>query len=127
MFTSAIITAFLSFGGKFIEDKDKKTEFAFKVMEVMLSTKTYPWVDALVKLSYAAEQIVKGLFRPLGAAAMAAFAMYSATTQGIDLDPTAQTILLGAFPAWGASRYKEKQERIKRGKEGKEEIDWEDI
>lgn len=122
MFGSTVLTALLAFGGKFIEDKDKKTEFAFKVMETMLAAKTYPWVDALVKLSFASEQIVKGLFRPIGAMAMTAFAMYC-SHQGIELDTAAQTMLYGAFPAWGASRYSEK----KSGTDKKTEISWDEI
>lgn len=111
MFTTAIISALLSFGSKFIEDKDKKTEYAFKVMDAMLNTKTFPWVDALVKLSYASQQIVKGLFRPLGAAAMTTFAIYS-SYKGVHLDPAAQAVLLSAFPAWGVSRHKEKIQKL---------------
>jgi len=109
-------------GSKLIEDKDKKTEFAFKTldigqkfMETMLATKTYPWIDALVKLSYAGEQIVKGLFRPVGTALMTAFAIY-AETNGIELSATAETILYGAFPAWGLDRAvgKHREAKIKK-------------
>lgn len=106
-------------GSKLIEDKDKRTEFAFKTldiqqafMEKMLETKTYPWIDALVKLSYAGEQIIKGLLRPLGAFAMTGFAVY-AEINGIELSDTIQTLLFGAPVAWGASRHVEKKRKDK--------------
>ena len=119
MFGEALIAGLFNLGGKLIEDKDKKTEYAFKVMELMLNVKTYPIIDALVKLSYASEQIMKGLFRPVGAAAMTGFAMW-ASYKGVTLDTAAQTVLYGAFPAWGASRHAEKAK-------AKAQVDWEDI
>lgn len=107
-------------GGKLIEDKDKKTEFAFKTleigqkfMEVMLNTKTYPQVDALVKLSYAGEQIVKGLLRPIGSFLMAGFAVY-AELNGIELSEPIQILLFGAPVGWGVSRHQEKKAKAKK-------------
>ena len=113
-------------GGKLIQDADKRAEFAFRVQEMvnafmmkMLETKTDPWVDALVKIAYAGESIIKGLFRPLGSAAMFVFAIY-AEIEGIALSEGVQAILYGSFPAWGASRH------IEKGKKKKEE-DWDDF
>ena len=125
LFTSLIPSLF-KIGDKMIVDQDKKQEFAFKVqemafkqMETLINAKTYPFVDALVKLSYAAEQIVKGLFRPIGAAIMTGFVIY-AEVKGIELSGTVETILISAFPAWGASRHAEK----KKKKEVIDDDDW---
>jgi len=114
---SAVIPGLFKIGDKLIEDKDKKAEYAFKVqemffkqMEVLIAAKTYPWVDALVKMSYAAEQIIKGLFRPIASALMLAFAMYCEVS-AIELSDGVQAILYGAFPAWGASRHIDKQKK----------------
>lgn len=100
----------LKIGDKLIEDKDKRAEFAHKAMEIMLQTNTYKWVDALVKLSYASEQIVKGLFRPLGAAAAFIFVAYC-QIKGIELSPVVETVGVSLAPAWGVSRYKEKTQK----------------
>lgn len=116
---ASLLPGIIKLGDKFIEDKDKRNEFAFKMMEIMLNTQTYKWVDALVKLSYAGEQIVKGLIRPIGAIAMAAFAAYC-DVKGIQLSDTVQTMLYGAPIAWGTSRHAEKRKKEK-------EIDFDDI
>ena len=125
LFTSLIPSLF-KIGDKMIVDKDKKMEFAFKVqemtfkfMEVMLNVKTIAWVDALVKLSYAMENIIKGLFRPIGAALMTGFAIY-AEVKGIELSATVEAILVGAFPAWGVDRHLDK----KKPKKEPIEDDW---
>lgn len=107
----AIITGLISIGKEFIEDKDKSTEFAYKAMDKLLGTTTYRWVDALVKLSYASEQITKGLLRPIGAACMTAFGMYC-HFKGIDLGASA-IVYDGALPAWGVSRHVEKSKTPK--------------
>lgn len=109
LFTS-LLPGIIKLGDKFIEDKDKRNEFAFKMMDIMLNTTTYKWVDALVKLSYAGEQIVKGLIRPIGAMAMACFAAYC-DVNAIELSDTAQTLLYGAPVAWGTSRHVEKRKQ----------------
>jgi hypothetical protein len=118
LFTSLIPSLF-KIGDKLIADEDKKMEFAFKVqemafkqMEQLINAKTYPWVDALVKLAYASEQIIKGLFRPIASACMLAFAMYCEVST-IELSDGVQAILYGAFPAWGASRHIDKQKKKK--------------
>jgi len=108
------IPQLLTLGGKMIVDKDKQAEYAFNVQKMfqdlalkLLDTKTYPWVDALVKLAFAADQIIKGLFRPLGSAALFAYAVYC-DTHGIPLSDTVKTLMYSAFPAWGVSRHVEK-------------------
>ena len=117
---TSLVPGLFKIGDKLIEDKDKKAEYTFKVqemffkqMEVLIAAKTYPWVDALVKLAYASEQIVKGLFRPIGAAIMTGFVIY-AEIKGIELSGAVETILISAFPAWGASRHQTKKEKIKK-------------
>ena len=110
---ATFLPAIVKLADKFIEDKDKKAEFANKAMNAMLENRTYKWVDALVKLSYASEQIMKGLFRPIGAAVMTGFAMW-ASYKGVDLDTAAQAVLYGAFPAWGASRHSEKKTKAEK-------------
>jgi hypothetical protein len=116
---TSILPSIFKLGDKLIEDKDKRNEFAFKtqemafkMMEVMLNTKTYPWVDALVKLAYASEQIVKGLIRPIGAFVMFAYAAYC-DINGIQLNEMIQTTLYGAPFAWGVSRHVEKNRKPK--------------
>lgn len=104
---SVLLSGILSIGKELIEDKDKKNEFADKAMERLLATETHPFVDAVVKLSYAADQITKGLLRPLGAAVMTAFGIY-AHLNGIEIDGALHAMFDGAFPAWGASRHAEK-------------------
>lgn len=119
---SSLIPGLFKLGDKLIVDKDKKAEYAFKVqemmfrqMEIMLNVKTYPWVDGLVKLSYASETIIKGLFRPLGAACLTGFAIY-ADIYDIEISEGIEYILYGAFPAWGASRHVEKSNKAKNKK-----------
>lgn len=111
---TGIIKMIGGLGGELIEDKDKKTEFAFKMaalaekrMEVLMNQKTYPWVDGLVKLAYASEQIVKGLFRPVASSLMLAVAVYFEIND-IKVSGTVETILYGALPAWGVSRHMDK-------------------
>lgn len=120
LFTSLIPSLF-KLGDKMILDQDKKAEFAFKVqemtfkqMEQLTNTKTYPWVDALVKLAYASEQIIKGLFRPIASAGMLVFAMYCEINE-IALSDGVQAILYGAFPAWGVSRHIDKKKKDDTG------------
>ena len=124
-FILSMLPNLFKLGGKMILDKDKQAEYAFKVLEMsdrfaqkMLETKTYPWIDGLVKLAYAGEAIVKGLIRPLGALGMGAFAIY-AEVNGIELSETIQVMLYGAAPAWGVSRHQEKK-RVRK------EEDWDD-
>jgi len=112
MITAAVLGLASTFIDKFIEDKDKKAEIAESMMVKMLDTQTYRWVDALVKLSYAGEQIIKGLVRPLGSFAMACFGAYCAYKKGIQLDPTVQTLLFGSPVAWGVSRFAEKKRQL---------------
>lgn len=117
---TALLPSLFKLGDKMIVDEDKKSEFAFKVqemafkqMETLINAKSYPWVDALVKLAYASEQIIKGLFRPIGAAIMTGFVIYAEVT-GIQLSGAVETILVSAFPAWGASRHASKQKEAKK-------------
>lgn len=111
---TALIPGLFKIGDKLIQDSDKKAEYAFRVqeqafkqMEVLIGAKTYPWVDALVKLSYAAEQIIKGLFRPILASVALGFGIFFELT-GIEVSPLVEGVLFGSFPAWGVSRHVEK-------------------
>lgn len=118
-----VLSGLFKLGDKYIEDKDKKAELFTTAMTTMLNTTTYKWVDALVKLSYAGEQITKGLLRPLGSFALAGFAMYC-QVNSIELDIALQTFLYGAPAAWGTSRHIEKSN--KNLKQPVEYIDWDD-
>lgn len=124
---TSILPGVFKLGGKLIEDKDKRAEYAFKVQGMahelalkMLDVKTYPWVDALVKLAYASEQIIKGLFRPLFSALALCFIAYC-EYKGIELSGVVEGVMVSLFPAWGASRYKEKQ---KQKKQIEDDEDW---
>ena len=119
-----LVPGLFQLGGKLIEDKDKKNEYAFKVLEMthelslkLLDTKTYPWVDALVKLSYAAENIIKGLFRPIASVGAALFVAYC-EMKGIELSPMVEGVFVSLLPAWGLSRYKEKKSKVETGELG---------
>ena len=113
----SLLPSLFKLGDKLIEDKDKKAEFANNIATKLLDTSTYKWVDALVKLAYASEAIIKGLFRPIGAACMMAFAIYAELTS-IELSESIQVMLYGSPLAWGYSRHKEKQ------KSSYEDEDW---
>lgn len=115
MILGSIVPSLFKMGDKLIEDKDKRNEYAFKAMELtndmalkLLDTKTYPWIDALVKLAYAGEAIVKGLLRPLGSLVLAGFAAYC-DIKGIELSGAVETLLYGSPLAWGYSRHQEKK------------------
>lgn len=114
-----LVESLINVGSKFIEDKDKKNEFAVRTMEMMLESKTYRWVDGIVKLSYAAEQITKGLLRPVFSIGVFCYALinpeileqlHALGTVG----DAGVAAILGSAPAWGYSRHTEK----KRSKEG---------
>jgi len=120
---TSLLPSLFSLGGKLIEDKDKRAEFAFKVqemafkqMEVLINAKTYPWVDALVKMAYASEQIVKGLFRPVVSAGLFVYGIMnpdmlkSLHELGIAGDAGIVGVF-GAFPAWMKSRHDEKKKK----------------
>ena len=113
----SIVPGLFKLGGKMIEDKDKKNEYAFKVLQMtqdlslkMLDVKTYPWIDGLVKLSYAGEQIIKGLIRPIGSLALTGVVIYCAI-RGIDLPDSLDVVGSAAFPGWMASRHVEKSKK----------------
>jgi len=125
-----IIPGLMKLGDKMIEDKDQRNEFAFKVMEMQntlmtkaLEMKTYPAVDALVKLALTSEAIIKGLFRPLASTAALAFVCYCAYA-GIKLDPMVEGVLSSLLPAWGISRYKEKMAAKKDADNDTNGIGW---
>ena len=112
-----IVKGLLGLGDKLIEDKDKKAEYAFKVQEMtndlaikILDTKTYPWVDGLVKLAYASQSIITGLFRPVVSAGALLYIFY-AKAHGIQLDPMLETVMASAFPGWMLSRHIEKNKK----------------
>lgn len=112
-----LVPGLLKLGDKMIEDKDKKAEYAFNVQrmyfemaEKLLDTKTFPWVDALVKLAYSSTAIIKGLIRPVGSIAALGFVAYC-ELNGIELSPMVEAIMASLLPAWGVSRYKEKMSK----------------
>ena len=125
---TGILPGLFKLGGKLIEDKDKRAEYAFKVQEMaqtlafkLLETKSYPWIDGLVKLAYASEAIIKGLFRPIVSALSLAFVAYC-DYKGIPLSQLVEGIMASLFPAWGASRLKEKMKQ--KQLEDDNEIGW---
>ena len=98
-----------------VEDKDKKNEIVLKIAELqnqlalqLIQTSTVPWVDATVKILFAVRDIILPMFRPVVAAAMAAYVVY-AEINGITMSPMVEAMFAGAFPAWGASRWSEKK------------------
>ena len=100
----------IGLGSEFIEDKDLRNKFNMQIMEfkndfntALVTQKTHPTVDALVKLLFA----LNSLWRPAVGAAMTAFGIY-AHLKGLDISATSQVIFDGAFPAWGVSRHVEK-------------------
>jgi hypothetical protein len=116
---AGLLPGIFKLGDQLIEDKDKRNEYAFKALEMqhemalrILDKPSYPWIDGLVKLSYASESIVKGLFRPIASVGALGFVCYCAY-QGIQLDPMLEGILASLAPAWGVSRYKEKMASTK--------------
>jgi len=136
---AGIIPGLLKLGDKLIEDKDKKAEYAFRVQQMsqelafkLLDTRTYPWVDALVKLAYASTQIVKGLFRPLMSGALLVWVMVDpAMLERLaalgEVGQLAIAAIFGSFPGWMISRHQEKKRKEERKKEellDDEEEDW---
>ena len=122
---AGILPGLFKLGDKLIVDKDKKAEFAFKVQEMsqelafkLLDTKTYPWVDALVKLAYASERIIKGLFRPLVSGGLLVYALWNPDVldklQSMGaVGELAIAAIFGAFPGWMVSRHAEKKRKQK--------------
>ena len=108
-----LVEGVLNVGMKYIESKDKKEELTLKTVESMLNSKTYRFVDAIVKLAYASEQITKGLLRPLFSIGMFIFGLLNIDImkQLIELGvvgEAAVAAIFGSAPAWGYSRHKEK-------------------
>lgn len=119
---TSLLPGLLKIGDKMIEDKDKRLDFAlktqemsFKVMEALLNVQTYKWVDALTKLAYSSEQIIKGLFRPVVSAGLFIYAiinpeildkLHNSAGWAGDLGIAG---MFGAFPAWMKSRHDEKK------------------
>lgn len=122
----AAISVVGKIGGKMIPDADKKVEFAFKLQEMtndfmkaMLAAKTYPWVDALVKLAYASEAIIKGLFRPVVASGLFIWGLANpedvAKLQQFGvMGEGAIGVIFGSLPAWGVDRGLEKRRKAKK-------------
>jgi len=112
----SIVDAALKIGAELVEDKDKKAELAYSTLDALLKSKTYAFVDALVKLSFASEQIIKGLVRPLVSTGMFVYGvlnpdvlaqLHALGTAG-DIGVAA---MLGSAPAWGYSRHQEKKRK----------------
>jgi len=117
-FLPGLLQGLLHLGDKMIPDQDKKIEFAFKVQQMandlatkLLDTKTYPWVDALVKLAYASQELITGLFRPIGGLLALGYVLY-ANQHGIVIPNDIQMVLVSLFPAWGISRHIEKNKKV---------------
>lgn len=116
-----LLTGLLNVGGKMIQDRDKQAEFAFKVAEMghelalkLLETKTYPWIDGLVKLSYASEAMIKGLVRPVFSAGLFIYGLSNPEVlQSLHemgaVGDAGIAGMFGSFPTWMASRHIEKK------------------
>lgn len=118
------VNGLIDIGKEFIVDKDKQIEFEYKTKELslqmaseLLKTQTVPWVDALVKLMYAAQTFI----RPFGAFIMTCFGAYC-HYKGIPLDAGLHAVFDGAFVAWGASRHAHKS-KVEEEKTKRKEID----
>lgn len=125
-----ILPGLFKIGSQFLSNDADKSKYAFQVLQMtndlslkLLDTKTYPWVDAVVKLAYASNQVIKGLFRPIGSAAMMAFGIY-AKMHNLHLPPEVEAVVFGAFPAWGVSRHLEKAAAAKINKVDTGETSW---
>lgn len=109
-----IIEGALGIGMKYLESQDKKEQLALDTVKAMLESKTYKFVDALVKLAYASEQIMKGLIRPVFSCGLFLYGLLN-PEQLVKLHELGTVgdmgiaTIFGAAPAWGYSRHKEKQ------------------
>ena len=104
---------------EFIEDPDKKTEAATKLAESLLNNKTIKFVDALVKLAYASEMLMKGLIRPSISAFAFLYGLFNPEVlQSLHelgtIGDAGIAAMFGSFPAWGYSRHVEKKEKAQR-------------
>ncbi len=104
---------------EFIEDPDKKAEITARTVEAMLGSKTIKYVDAIVKLAYASEHLMKGLIRP----SISAFAfLYGLFNPEVlkslhelgTVGDAGIAAMFGSFPMWGISRHKEKQAKANK-------------
>lgn len=107
------VTAVADLASTYIESKDKQAEFTSKVEELkigfattIVQTKTVAWVDALIKLMYAAKEFI----RPIASIALFFYglthpdvvkAMHELGAIG-DLGIGG---MFGSAPAWGLSRH----------------------
>ncbi len=113
-----IIESALGIGMKYMESQDKKEQLALDTVKAMLTSKTYRFVDAIVKLAYAAEQITKGLLRPMFSIGMFIWGLNNVDVmkQLIDLGIVGEgavAAIFGAAPAWGYSRHQLKKKSAK--------------
>ena len=121
MLLGSIVPSLFKLGNKLVVDKDKQAEYAFKVqdktfelMEKMLDTKTVPWVDALIKVSYASNDIIKGLFRPVISAGLFIYGLNhpDLIKHLHDLGGMGDAGIagiFGSFPSWMYSRHVDKK------------------
>jgi len=122
---SGLITSLLGTGmnivDKFVEDKDKKAELGVKTHEMMLdfaktliSTQTYPWVDAVVKLMYAVSDLLKQNWRPMVSGFAFIYGLFNPEAmvtlhEAGTVGDGAIAGIFGAFPGWILSRHQEKK------------------
>ena len=98
---------------KYMTSSDKKEEAASQMVTLLVQTKTYAWVDALVKLAYASNEIVKGLVRPLFSAGLFVYGVMNpdvlAKLHSLGTAGDAGIVtMFSAFPGWMYSRHKTK-------------------
>lgn len=105
---------------QFMTSSEKKEEAASDLIKTLVQTKTWRWVDALVKLSYASEQLVKGLLRPAFSAGLFVYAIANpdALVKLHELGTVGDAgimTMFSAFPGWMYSRHKTKQVETQKG------------
>ena len=129
-FLATLISPVTKIADKLILDKDKYAEIQLKRLELkhksqdkLLSITTTPKIDAFVKLLVAFNDVILPLLRPLGSACMTGFVIYC-EAQDIELSAATEVVMAGAFPAWMASRHKNKSDEIKKSVRPEKE-DWE--
>lgn len=113
-----LISQGLGLAGKFIKDKDKQAEYAFKSQEMLmelagkaLSIQTYKWVDAIVKIMAA----LISFGRPVGGFVLTVWGIWL-HIEGADIPEVVHYSMDAAFPAWGAAREAGKKREHKERK-----------
>lgn len=111
----SVVPALTKLGSKFVLDKDRAAEYAFKTQEMVfallekiVTMQTIPWVDAFVKILFA----LLALARPIGT--------FYLTIKGVDMAVANGEVglvdggLMSMFPTWMGAREVDKSRKHKR-------------